>query len=151
MTEPITGIVKNGKFEADVPKAFAQAFRFHEGRRVVVTVKRFQNKRSPEANAYYWAVVVAYWMREYGEGDANNMHEILKTAYNYQPRLVGDQVLQIPMPTRNLESGKFAAFVDRCKDGFKENYNGEIPPPSSAVSLEMIEEYNRLGNSKEEG
>lgn len=146
IAEPITGKVKDGKFVPDSPDGFKGAFRLHEGRKVVLNIKRWQPVRSPEANAYYWAVVVVFWMKEQGESDSITMHEILKTAYNYKSVQIGEEVLRVPLSTKKMESGPFGQFVDRCKEGFRENFGGIIPPPSSAVSLQMIEEYNQLGN-----
>lgn len=155
MNTPILGLVKGGKFTPDSPSDFRNAFIRHEGRRVVVNVKRWQPIRStgkdggPDANGYYWGVIVHFWNEALGFRDPKMTHETLKTAFNYKPVLVGDEVIRIPLTTV-MDSGPFAEYCDKCREGFKDTFPpGEIPAPDNPVSIQMIEEYNALGNARE--
>lgn len=158
MSEPtaFTGTVKDGKFIAEDAKAFKLAFAHHEGRRVVLWVKRFMKIRStgkdggPDANGYYWGVVVYFWGRELGMDDPKQVHEVLKTMYHFKPILVGEEVLRVPLSTAGMESGPFWAFVERCRVGFGETYpGGQIPSPGEGVSQMLMAEYESLGNAKQ--
>lgn len=156
MSEPVAymGTIKDGKFIPDEPKPFKMAFVPHEGRKVVVWVKRFMRIRStgkdggPDANGYYWAVIVYYWGQALGMDDPKQVHEVLKTMYNYKPVLVGEEVLRVPMSTV-MESGPFEGFLERCRVGFVETYpGGRIPLPNEPVAQMLMAEYEAQGNAK---
>lgn len=140
------GKVVAGELVPESRADYRAALIANEGRKVVWSVKRWQPKRSHAQNAYYHAVVVPYWMEAQGERDHMAMHEILRLLYNYKPVQVGAEVVRVGLPTRTLETGAFSEFVERCCQGFAEEFGGEIPPPSSAVSQEMMAEYAALGN-----
>ncbi len=155
MNEPkaFTGTVKGGKFEADDTRAFVKAFVPHEGRKVVLWVKRWQKLRSTgregeaDYNGYYWSTVIFFWMEKMGIDDAKMMHEVLKTMYNFKPVLIGDEVIRVPLSTV-MESGEFWAFIERCRKGYSETFGGEIPDPNEGLSQRLMAEYAALGNAR---
>jgi len=155
MNEPkaFTGTVKGGKFEADDTRAFVKAFIPHEGRKVVLWVKRWQKLRSTgkdgeaDYNGYYWSVVIYFWQEKMKMSDDKQMHEVLKTMYNFKPVLVGDEVVRVPLTTV-MESSEFHAFIERCRDGYAEVHGGEIPGPGEGLSQRLMAEYAALGNAR---
>ncbi len=120
--ELVTGDDRPRLVPVDAPK-WRQALAKMRGR-VKVTIERWRRKRSNEANAYYWGVVlkdILIGLREQavkvGEEcpfeDDEDLHEACK--YMYFGREVvtfrGKKIHREPR-TRNLDSKQYAAFVD---------------------------------------
>lgn len=150
-TPPVIAKVKDGDLPPEAWKELRQAIRMNEGRTIVIPIKQHQRKTSPEARGYYFGVVVVFWMRAYHESDPYEMHETLKLLFNSKPVVFAGEVHRRPMSTASdkMEHLDFSDFVERCRAGFAEEYGHEIPDSKSPVSLEMIEEYNALGNARE--
>ncbi len=144
-----------GEFIPDDEAAFKAAKRPHEGRRVVILIKRFMKIRTTgkpgedaNYNGYFFGVVVVYWMKEMHIDDAKEMYLILKMLYNYKPVLMGEEFIRVPISTKDMLSGPFWGFVQKCCKGFVEQYGYEIPDPTNVVSQEMMNEYHQLGNAR---
>lgn len=105
-----------GELVLSDPVAWRAAVAKHRGRAVWVTVKRQQQSRSPEANRYYWGVVVDHIANYIGES-AEETHELLKAKF-LAPReveLLDGQKIQMPPSTRRLTVEQFAAYIDQVR------------------------------------
>lgn len=96
-------------------------------------ISEVKPKRTPGANAYYWAVVIDYFMKEMGIPKS-------KTGQNYMHYdVLGQELRQIPdphrpgktmtAPTRTMDGSTFWKYIYQCEILFNHMYNGSFPPP----------------------
>lgn len=110
------GRVKQGQLVLSDPVAWRAAVAKHEGRDVWVTVRRQFVSRTPQANRYYWGVVVEHVAGYIGES-AEDTHELLKQQF-LKPRpieLLDGRELSMPPSTRLLSVEDFAAYIERVR------------------------------------
>ncbi len=157
ISQPFLAKVDNGQIVAMDANARKSAVRPHEGRIIVVTLKRFMKVRTTgkpdedaNANGYYFGVVIPYWMRKMFIDDQKEMHIILKTLYNYKGVLVGDEFVRIPVSIKGMFSAPFWEYVQKCRTGYAQEYGDEIPDPTTIVAQELMAEYHALGNARPE-
>lgn len=141
--------ITGGEIVPHSPKEYRDLRVKNEGREVVVSIKRFQMKRSLDSNAYYWGVVVPYWMEQYKEPDSYEMHTTLMLLYSYKMVGFGDELLRKPLRSSTMEQPAFSRHIDKAREGFAIEYGFEIPDANSAIAQEMIDEYHKLGNARE--
>jgi hypothetical protein len=130
LSPAIVGTVQKGKFIADDPALFRQAFYCHENRRVTLSVKRYSKNRSSNQNAYYFGVVVAMIGDHIGESDQMTVHESLKAAHNYEMRTVDKKEMRITLPTSDLTTAEFEAYLERVRRWASEFFSLYIPLPN---------------------
>lgn len=134
-----TGIVKGGKFLPDDRANFAKAFCRKDGTRMVVTAKKLVPKRSGNANAYWFGVVVALFMDELGERDSYVTHHIILEALGHYDEIeVRGKKFKIVRETKDLPADDFAKLIEAAGQLFAEWFGGFIPPPSSAQAQAMM-------------
>jgi hypothetical protein len=133
-----TGIVKAGRFIPEDRAAFAKAFLRKDGTKMVVTVKQWAKTRSPNANAYWWKIVVGMFMEEMGIRDKEEMHHIiLEQIGHYDLVRVGKKEIKVVKSTHDLPSNEFAVLIESAAQLFGEWFNGYLPPPGSAQAEAM--------------
>jgi hypothetical protein len=78
-----------------------------EGQEVDITIKKFRNKRSTRANAYYW-VVLTYAGKELGY-EPEELHSTFKAMFN------SDRTGRLPkvMSTSKLNSQQFSEYLNK--------------------------------------
>jgi hypothetical protein len=110
------GRVKKGQLVLSDPAAWRAAVAKHEGRDVWVTVKRQFLSRTPQANRFYWGVVVDHIANCIGES-AEDTHELLKAQFlpKRSIELLGGQGLEMPPSTRALSVEEFASYIERVR------------------------------------
>ncbi len=98
------------------PSAWRGTLARHRGFQVWVTVRRQQHMRSPQANKFYWAVVVDSVASYIGES-AEETHELLKA--QFLPRrpieLLDGRELEMPPSTTRLSTEEFSAYVKHVR------------------------------------
>lgn len=110
---------------------------------VVLTVEEFKDKRSSQANRYYWGVVVELIHRALKESgiDASRegTHELLKFRFLKEDHPIGKdgEFITTVKSTTELERDEFAAYIERCKQFAAEYLNLNIPDPGEQVSMDM--------------
>lgn len=104
--------VKNGVLVIDDQRGYGRCITSHEGHAVTLSLTRMQNRRSLQANRYYWGVVIHY-LSEYTGYDAEEMHEALAMKFL---RIEDCPLTGAPRRARTPEtnSAQFARYVDDC-------------------------------------
>jgi hypothetical protein len=100
---------------------------------VTVTIEREQATRSPQANAYYWGVVVKI-LAEFTGHTPDETHDVLKL--KFLPKDValatgmGEVVAEFVIggSTRELTVGAFYDYVERIRQWAFEALDVDIPP-----------------------
>ena len=90
----------------------AHLLRMKPGTPIEVTLKRWRQKRSSQANRYYFGAVVPL-IAEHCGYDKQEMHELLAMRFL---RIEDDPITGAPRrkSTPDTESDEFAEYVDRC-------------------------------------
>lgn len=112
------------------PSAWRAVCARHKGRQVWLTIVRQQHMRSPNANRYYWGVVVEEISGFIGES-RDDTHELLKAKF-LEPRrieLLDGQHIEMPPSTRLLSVEAFAEYVQRVKVWAAQFLGLSIPDP----------------------
>jgi len=143
------GTIKDGKPVPDDVQTFNRANRLMERRRVKIAVTPWFPKMPKQAFGYYWGVVIVFWCKRFHEENPKFMHEVLMTLYSFRMAQVGDEMIRVPKRLSRMDSKEGGIHIDKCLKGFSEQYGFEIPPPTSVVSQQMIEEYSKFGNANE--
>lgn len=103
--------------------------------RHVMEIKKYSRRRSSGANAYYWKIVVPYFMEEMGvpnsESGKNYMHYTV----------LADELRRIPdelrpgktkiQETHIMTGSEFWKYIKKCEYLFTDWFNGSFPPPKS--------------------
>lgn len=110
------GRVKQGQLVLSDPAAWRAAVARLDGRDVWVTVRRQFMSRSPQANRYYWGVVVDHIASYIGES-SEDTHELLKAQFlpKRSIELMDGRGLEMPPSTRALSVEDFAAYIERVR------------------------------------
>jgi hypothetical protein len=105
----------------------AHLLRLKPGTPIEVTLKRWRNKRSSQANRYYFGVVIPL-IAEHCGYDKQEMHELLAMRFL---RIEDDPITGAPRRTSTPEtdSQEFADYVDHCIQ-FAAELGIEIPEPT---------------------
>jgi hypothetical protein len=125
--------VSAGKLDLDRDRLKAALASMGDGP-VVVTVARQKSKRSLDANAYYFGVVVKMIATETGQ-DAESVHEFLKREANAQHvemvnKATGEVYeAWIGASTAVLNTGDFYSYVERCRAWAGQFLGLVIPDP----------------------
>lgn len=112
----------------------AKALLRFAGKRVIVRVQLWTEKRSLAANNYYWAVVVEA-LHERSGFDKLYCHNWLKSKFNCEVALMvnehGEFVEQlVPLSTKNLSKQDFANYLDQCEAWIADFFNYQFQPYS---------------------
>lgn len=101
-----------------------------------VTVKPIPKRRSIEANAYYWGVVIqefSKFLKDQGEWYTDEeVHEMLKYKFlrrSVVNRKTGEVISEVTMSTAKLSTSDFAEYVDRCCVWLNEMFGIQVPAP----------------------
>jgi hypothetical protein len=118
------------------PAAWRAAVARHRGRAVWVTVRRQQHSRSPQANKFYWGVVVDSIASYIGES-SEDTHELLKAKFlpGRSIELLDGRSLEMPPSTRQLSVEAFASYIDAVKVWAAQFLGLSIPDPGQVEVL----------------
>ena len=129
-------VTDQGKVMFSDESAWRAACARHKGRPVWVTVTRQQHLRTPNANRYYWGVVVEE-IAGYIGCSRDETHELLKAKFlpERSIELLEGQTLQAPPSTKNLTSEEFAAYLREVKAWAASFLGLSIPDPGEVEVL----------------
>ena len=134
-----TGRIVKGKFIPDNPAAFTKAFLRKDGTRMEVTAKKVVPRRSLNANAYWWAVIIPMFMEESGIRNKYEMHRTILIALGqYDEKMFGTRKVLEPYETHEMDVETFASLIEGAGQLFAEMYDGYIPPPMSPQARAMM-------------
>ena len=109
---------------------------------VELTVKK-KNRRSTQANRYYWGVVVKeveLRLRELGNDvDSDITHEFLKDRFLSTP-LIGDggeKIGELPGSTADLNTDEFTAYIEKIAQWAAESLGLYIPTANEDLKLQF--------------
>lgn len=98
-------------------------------------IKEHTNRRSNGANAYYWKIVIEYFMNEMGLIKSQSNKEYM----HYD--VLGQELRQVEDPhrpghtkterTRDMDGSRFWKYIYKCGILFHDMFNGSFPPPKS--------------------
>ena len=130
-------VTDDGRLVLADPSAWRGTLARHRGRSVWVTVTRQQVSRSPQANRYYWGVVVEEVASYIGES-REETHQLLKAQFlpGRDIELLDGKRLQMPASTTRLSVEEFAAYIDRVKVWAAQFLGLSIPEPGE-VEVEL--------------
>jgi hypothetical protein len=133
------GYYKDGRWHLD---SFKDALRALQSKPVVLTVHEFVDKRSLQANNYYWKVME--WM---GEGlkdlgwepkkcSKEAVHKMMAAEFLTIDEHVKDGVfLKRTRSTTELDKQEFAAYLEHVIQYAAENVGIIIPPPGEQMEI----------------
>lgn len=133
----LTGRVVAGKFTPDLPAAWPIAMREFDGKRVTLEIEAEKSRRSTQANARYWAVLVplaAHCLNLKRPGllplNKDQVHALLVTAF------VGSEETElgtVPVHTRTMDTKAFHRFTEQVELYLSEQ--GYAVPDDGEVSV----------------
>lgn len=128
-TKRHTGTVTNGKFQPDDLRQFRMAFYSHEGKRVAVTVSRYNKTRSNNQNRYYWGVVIDVLAHHSEIGyTGQEWHEALKMLFL---RVPGDgKKPDTVRSTASLTTAEFEQYNEQIRRWSLETLGCLVPLPN---------------------
>ena len=135
--------IENGKFRQN-SALIKDAVKLFEGANVKLSIRKRYKKRSENQNDFYWGVWVPIFqklfMDEWQEFKTpNEVHEILKTACNYEERVneATGEVFKFPKTTTNLSTYDWEnIFKKRVKQFALDFFNTPLPEPNEQLKLE---------------
>ena len=127
---------KNGKENFESPTEYAILIKSLPEKRHEMTIKKYSGKRSLGANAYYWKIVIHYFLSEMplvnSESNRNYMHYTV----------LADELRRIPddlrpgktkiQETHTMSGSEFWKYIYRCELLFHDMYTGSFPPPKQS-------------------
>lgn len=135
-----TGEIRDGKLFIRNRREFDQALtQMRDGLQVEIAVTRLRATRSPQANAYYWGVVLQA-LSDHTGYTVDELHDICKAkclpkklaVNNGNGEVVGEFILG--GSTRKLDTTEFYEYVERVRQWAAE-LDCYIPDPNEATPL----------------
>ena len=127
---------KDGKLNFEKPLEFRDAIKMLPEARHVLEIKKYSQRRTNGANAYYWKIVIPYFCSEWGL-DPKSKPEAEYMHYD----ILGQELRQIPdelrpgktktRTTHNMTGSDFWKYINQCDRLYFHNFNGHFPPPKS--------------------
>jgi hypothetical protein len=124
----LTGEVVEGKLVFDDPEKLSLAISNFEGKKVQVTINRVAKKRSKNENSYYWGVVIAKLVKEFGD-TPDEVHKGLKEKFlRKEAKILGEEVT-ITESTTELSTVEFEEYLSQIRMWASLEWNIVIPLP----------------------
>jgi hypothetical protein len=144
-----TGEVVEGKLTVDERERMLDELGQWADGPVEITIERMIATRSPQANRYYWGVVIKA-IAEYTGFTPDETHDILKIKFlpkdaavaNGNGEVIGEFV--IGGSTRRLTSVKFYDYVERIRQWALETLELNILPPDPEWRAHVEKERAKL-------
>lgn len=108
-----TAVVSDGKAHLTAPVAYRQFLsQFGDGEELEFEIRPKRQRRSSQANRYYWGVVIKA-LSDYTGYEADEMHECLAMKFL---RIEDDPITGSPRRKRTpkCNTAEFSEYVDRC-------------------------------------
>ncbi len=131
-------VTEDCKLSLEAPAVWAAALSDLRGQPVIVTLEKPKKRRSNSQNAYWYGVVVPFFLelwsraRRYPHGlrpyTKDQVHEVLVEA------LAGCEDGPLPgtrirLRTRDMDTATFAKLVDRARELAMHDYGAPLPAP----------------------
>ena len=124
---------KAGAENYENPAEYKELIETLPEKRHVMEIKKYSGMRSLGANAYYWKIVIPYFMREMGLAESKTNREYMHyTVLGDELRRVEDELRPGKtklLPTHTMTGSQFWKYIYRCGILFHDFYNGSFPPP----------------------
>ena len=135
--------IEDGKFRQN-NSLIKDAIKLFEGTNVKLSIRKRFKKRSEDQNAFYWGVWVPIFqklfMDEWQEFKTpKEVHEILKTACNYDERVNEStgEVFKFPKTTTNLSTHEWENVYKKRVEQFAiDFFQTPLPQPNQQLKLE---------------
>lgn len=125
----------DGNLNMENPSEFSQHIKGLRPKRHVMEIKEYSDTRTLGANAYYWKIVIGYFMSEMGLVDsASNRDYMHYDVLGQELRMVDDENRPDKKrmeQTRTMTGSEFWKYIYRCGLLFHDYYHGSFPPPRS--------------------
>lgn len=122
------GIIEKGKLQLDNPLSICK----FEGKRFEIKILR--KKRSNNENRYYWGVLIPIIADSMGEDDLDFVHEILRTKYLYEVKIVtiGNHKKEFKKlrSTADLSIHEFEEYMTKCRMWASKFLSCYVPLPN---------------------
>lgn len=133
---------KDGKLRCP---SFATAVREFaaKGCAVVLTIEEYRDKRSNQANRYYWGIVIDTIHRALKESGweitKEGTHEMLRFRFLREDRPIGEdgEFVTTVRSTTELDRQEFGDYIEACCRFAAEYLNVVIPGPNEQVAMEV--------------
>jgi hypothetical protein len=123
----------DGIWNAENKTEFKLYLQNNAGKKSVLKVKRHSAKRSDPQNRYYWSVVVKKLCDHTGY-DSDDMHEILKSKFNYEyADMPSGQTITYGQSTTKLSKTDFMLYLDEIKRWAMIEFGLYIPDPNEVI------------------
>lgn len=137
-----SGLVSGGKLSDQTAKQVASAIRSFDGKRVTVSVREQKRRRSTQANAYYWGVVIPPLVTMFREAgnmvDADDVHLFLKLRVGKLAQVFvtpDGGVIKSLGSTAKLSVSEFQDYIARIK-AWAAEHGVSIPDPNEPLNHE---------------
>jgi len=130
---PIYFNPKDGQENFEKPGEYTALIKSLPEKRHIMTIKKYSGKRSLDVNAYYWSIVIPYFMAEMGLVDSKTNREYIHYT------VLGDELRRVPddlrpgktklLPTHTMTGSEFWKYIHKCELLFHQFFNGSFPPP----------------------
>lgn len=136
--QTIHGGVTNGKFLADSPVEFTNAFRFFEGQAVTVTIDTRSDDRTEQQNKYLWGVIypeLRDGYRELGyDVNTEQVHGMVGEMFLKRPIFQNGEIVKHYIhSTAKLNKTEFSFFVEQLMRHGAEDLGIAISPPQKHI------------------
>lgn len=122
------------------PVAFRAYLRKFVGRDVAVSVRRWQDKRSLDQNAYWWAVPVSMLAGHLGCDRTDLHYSLLGQCFGYHIGPMGHAIANRPSSSK-LKTGEFSTLIEWVGPWAWHQYQVAIPEPGTPTADQMVGEF----------
>ena len=113
-------LVDSGHFDQDGiwisenPKEFANWLSVHKEKKIVLQGKKWSKNRTHHQNSYYWGVVLKILKTETGNSE-DDLHEYLKSKFNFKFLEIGGQFERIGATTTELTTIEYEEYLEQVR------------------------------------
>lgn len=136
MKHTLVASVKDGKVQYEHPELVKRVIQSFEGKRIIISVEKWVNKRSYLQNRYYWGTVVELLyvaFRDFGEDvSRETVHEMLKAKFlerTMTDKNSGEIIGHYSGSTADLTTVEFMEYVERIQMWAMQTFEINIPEP----------------------
>ena len=101
---------------------------YHNNKYVVITIKKYDKKRSNNINSYYWGVVVEMCALETGH-TSQEIHEHFKRMFLYEKNLINNEWVEEIGSTTALTNKEMSLYVEACRMWAAAELSINVPDP----------------------
>lgn len=138
------GTIKSGRLHISYRDRFEQSLSLWPDCRVKVIVEKIYNKRSLDANAYYWSVIINEFCVGFLEMTGEKItkeeaHDFLKNKFNYVELTNPStgEVEHLGKTTTQLTTVQFMEYQNECIRFIAEWFGRTCPEPGEQTELEL--------------